>query len=801
MFLFMRAYRKLTLLLSCIALLVGSIGAQTIRNGRVFRPRLAPVTATTTVLTSSAAPSAFGASLTLTATVSPSTATGRVTFYDGEIVLETSAVTSGVATLTTRLLPSGTQSLRAYYQGNSAYAPSGSPVLAQTVNAVPANGFTAEPLYTNISASGPVADFNGDGIPDLVVAQGIQVGVALGNGDGSFQTPAAYYNVGSTLWSTAVGDFNGDGNMDIVISDGLCNAVNATEISILFGTGSGGFQPVVHYAVTASCLDSVAVADLNGDGLADIAAADAGGNISVLLGNGDSTFQTPVNYSAGEGLQSVAVGDFNGDGKADLVAASSFGGVGVLIGNGDGTFLSAASYSAPGYLSVVTVADLNGDGKADLALFNAISGSTVVTILLGNGDGSFEAPANYYVSPGYGFVVADLNGDGKIDIAVGNQYGGVGELLGNGDGTFQNPLYYSPLYLSVPLAPVAVGDFNGDGRADLALLFNESPTTSVLLGAVQPVAAFLEQDGSPALTVASLINFPDAGGSLISAPAVAQAPNGETYVAGLDSAGGVHLNSFYPAWNGWQYSGGILDTTSGLTATVAPDGVVWFTGRDIGNRYWINSWNGTGFGGWILVADGIFSGDSIPQIAITSDGTIWIVGKDIGGRIWSNSYNPSNQSFSGWVDRQAVMIGQPSVAAGQDGFVYVAVRSVPSNSPVYITQIPADNANTANTWLNGGGQIDSDPQITSQGGTVYLMALAGGGTAYLLTFSEATQTYGAWNFTNGVLNDATIAAAAGNVFIAGRDTADRIFWYSLAGNSWTVTGEPGLSFTALTGGK
>src|ERR1700733_834170 len=157
-------------------------------------------------------------------------------------------------------------------------------------------------------------------------------------------------------------------------------------------------------------------------------------------------------------------------------------------------------------------------------------------------------------------------------------------------------------------------------------------------------------------------------------------------------------------------------------------GVVWFTGRDIGNRFWINSWNGTSFGGWILVADGIFAPDSIPQIAIPSDGSIYIIGKDIGGRIWSNSYSPTSQSFTGWVDRQAVMIGQPSAAAGQDGMVYVAVRNVSSESPVYITQIPAQNSAAANTWLNGGGEIDTDPQITSQDGTVYLTALAGGGT-------------------------------------------------------------------------
>jgi hypothetical protein len=342
------------------------------------------------------------------------------------------------------------------------------------------------------------------------------------------------------------------------------------------------------------------------------------------------------------------------------------------------------------------------------------------------------------------------------------------------------------------------------GNATYAPATPVTQTFAVSTTGIEPVAAFLDQNGAPALTFNDSMNFPDAGGFLLGPPGVAQDAKGNTYVVGLDSAGGVHLNSYTYAnstWNGWQYSGGILDTTSGLTAAVAPNGVVWFTGRDIGNRFWINSWNGTGFGGWILVADGIFASDSIPQIAIPSSGTIYVVGKDIGGRVWSNSYNPANQTFTGWVDRQGLMIGQPSATAGQDGLVYVAVRSESTNSPVYITQVPAQNAATPNTWLNGGGQVDTDPQITSQAGTVSLLALAGDDTVYLLTFAESTQTFGAWTYTNGTLRDATIAAAAGNVYIAGRDSLNRIYWYSVTANTWFLAGGEGISSTVLAGAK
>jgi hypothetical protein len=318
------------------------------------------------------------------------------------------------------------------------------------------------------------------------------------------------------------------------------------------------------------------------------------------------------------------------------------------------------------------------------------------------------------------------------------------------------------------------------------------------------VAAFLDRFGAPALTFYNSTTFPDAGGYLISAPAVAQAQNGDTYIVGLDGAGGVQLNSFSWAertWNGWQHAGGILDPTGRLTATVDRNGVVWFTGRDTGNRFWINYWSGGSFGGWICL-DGIFAPDAVPQIAALF-GSIYVVGKDIGGRVWWNSYNTTSQTLTGWVDLQAVIVGQPSVTASDNrSYVYVAVRTVSSNSPVYITQIPQYNNTPANTWLNGGGLVDTDPQITAQNGAVVLVAEAGGDTVYFQA--------GHWYYSNGILNDSTIAAAPGNVsqlgrvYIAGRDGAERIYWYKTNGangGSWLLAGGGGVASTPLTGAK
>jgi hypothetical protein len=434
---------------------------------------------TSLVLVASPNPSTLGQAVTLTATVSPASATGKVMFYDGVTALGTSTLSSGQATLTTALLPSGGRSLKAYYGGDATFLPSTSAGVAQTVAAAPQNGFLPAVNYN--AGSGPfsvaVGDFNGDGKADLAMANSgsSNVSVLLGNGNGTFQA-AVNYNAGTGPVSVAVGDFNGDGKADLAAANQFSNTV-----SVLLGNGDGTFQAAVNYnAGTAP--DSVAVGDFNGDGKADLAVANYdSNNVSVLLGNGDGTFQAAVNYGAGTNPESVAVGDFNGDGKADLAVANSQGAnVSVLLGSGDGTFQAAVNYNAGSVPASVAVGDFNGDGKADLAPANENGAN--VSVLLGNGNGTFQAAVNYGagVNP-YCAAVGDFNGDGEADLAVAN-YGGnnVSVLLGNGNGTFQAAVNYS-----AGTGPIsaAVGDFNGDGRADLATANSGSNNVSILLGA------------------------------------------------------------------------------------------------------------------------------------------------------------------------------------------------------------------------------------------------------------------------------------------------------------------------------
>ncbi|HLW85180.1 MAG TPA: VCBS repeat-containing protein [Candidatus Sulfotelmatobacter sp.] len=352
-----------------------------------------------------------------------------------------------------------------------------------------------------------IADFNGDGLADIVESDDLYNLVYLqGYGDGTFR--AAFTNPlpnsfdqNAYTYSVATGDFNGDGILDVVV--GEVNNNGSPGVAVYLGRGDGTFYAGDSYG-TSTRMSFVAVADFNGDGKLDIAAIDEVNDVvQIFMGNGDGTFSMGLAYPtsplSGAGAENLVVGDFNKDGKMDIAVANfNTGDVGVLLGQGDGSFASAVSYPVKGYaLSEIAAADLNGDGYLDLAV-TAVSkeGGTAVVTLLSNKDapGTFGA-GNFVTVNGRAQYIAlgDLNKDGKIDMAVTENKGATfnGQLeifLNDGTGTFPTaPTAYPASTFggaagdSYPL-DIQMFDMNGDGNLDLVYLNDDYGTVAIALG-------------------------------------------------------------------------------------------------------------------------------------------------------------------------------------------------------------------------------------------------------------------------------------------------------------------------------
>ncbi len=281
--------------------------------------------------------------------------------------------------------------------------------------------------------------------------------------------PPVDYTVGTAPYAAALGDFNGDGKSDLAVANNT-----SKNISVLPGNEDGTFGGKSDYDVGQPAYGLV-VTDLNGDGRLDIVGETSLGltsSVSVLLGNGNGTFQSHVDYSFSGLAQpnSILASDFNNDGKPDVVVVNGSGAT-VFLGNGDGTLKPPVAYGSSNFATSVAVGDFNADGKLDLAVSSYGSGSNgVVSVMLGKGDGTFFPSVNYASAPSpFSLVKGDFNGDGKLDLATANiQVNSISVLLGNGDGTFQAPVNYAtdfPYELSI-------GDFNKDGKSDLVTAGN-----------------------------------------------------------------------------------------------------------------------------------------------------------------------------------------------------------------------------------------------------------------------------------------------------------------------------------------
>lgn len=307
-----------------------------------------------------------------------------------------------------------------------------------------------------------VGDFNGDGNADLATANGSSdASVLFGNGDGTLG-PATHYAAGSQPLYLAAGDFNASTGLDLaVVNEG------SNDVSIFLNGGGGVFVARENFGRGAG--NEVTVGDFNGDGLLDTATTNQS-VVTVHLGDGTGRVGAGVNYNAGSTPIAAAAGDFNGDTKSDLAVANANDTIHILIA-GSGGFEDAVPINVGGSIQEIVVSDLNLDGKNDLVLANYAAFSA--TVLLGNGNGTFAAPVNYATGEyPNGIAVGDFNNDNRKDLVTAD-YGDdtVSILLGDGNGAFGAPTSFAtgnnPASGQTGPASVAVADFNGDGNSDL----------------------------------------------------------------------------------------------------------------------------------------------------------------------------------------------------------------------------------------------------------------------------------------------------------------------------------------------
>ncbi len=367
----------------------------------------------------------------------------------------------------------------------------------QPVQSYPSGGWTA---LANV-----LADVNGDNILDLVVinqcpasdtcAAGGVVGVLLGKNDGTFQPVKTYPSGGYLYASTAgavlaVADVNGDGIPDVLVANACSTGDTCTAggvIGVLLGIGDGTFKPAQTYASGGVIPNAIAVQDVNGDGKPDLLVANYCGTLSgcngilgVLLGVGDGTFKPVQTYlTGGSAAISIAVGDVNHDGHPDVIVGHSDvrfprrSTLSVMLNNGDGTFQTAQTCDSGGWgVSSIAVQDINGDNNPDILLVT--TGASVndyyhsmLNVMFGDGKGFFSAPRKTTTGGGAAsaLALADVNRNGMLDALIFDTRG-FSAWSGNGNGTFLLPARSAATGFS---HTIAVADLNGDTRPDVAI--------------------------------------------------------------------------------------------------------------------------------------------------------------------------------------------------------------------------------------------------------------------------------------------------------------------------------------------
>jgi len=425
-----------------------------------------------------------------------------------------------------------------------------------------------------------VADFNGDGIPDLAIGtNGTTTGyleILLGNGDGTFQAAQNFTALPNNQAMVAASFVNG-GSLDILTVDN--NASGTNNAALFIGNGDGGGTVGTPFSLGGLALvNGVAAADLNRDGSEDFVITGIIYGVwcfANVNGNGNGTFGGPTLNAIGSNPLSVVVGPFNANGYPDIVVADSGAdNVTVFQNNSQGYFFpGSVSYNTGTTPVAMAVGDFNGDGFLDLAVVNKGSGN--VTILLGQGNDTLTAGATIPVGHApTSIAVGDFNGDGIADLAVVNSGDkNVSILFGKGDGTF---VAGSPLGTGINPVNVAVGDFSGTGFSNLAVTNQDiasatGSTLTVDAAQLTQTATATASTVNPLGTGSHLVDADYAGDSVYNASVSATTTLSGTPAAAatpiMTPAGGTYTSAQSLTITDSTYGAVIYYTTNGTVPT------------------------------------------------------------------------------------------------------------------------------------------------------------------------------------------------------------------------------------------